>query len=65
MSNKLIVFLLALVTWLSFSYTYHKGMQDGEAWYKQSHRMYMALESAYKFGWVDGHNGKPENWDGD
>ncbi len=58
--------LLTIVTLtLSGAYLYRVGLRDGEQKYKHSHRMYMALKSAYMFGWFDGHNGRPNDWDGD
>lgn len=64
MKNLLfLVFLLALV--FSEHMLYNIGKRDGEQQYKQSHRMYMALKSAYHFGYIDGHAGRAEDWDGD
>lgn len=63
---KKIVFLLtALAMILSIRYTYNKGLYDGEWNYKHSHRMYKALESAYKFGYEDCKSGRCNDWDGD
>ena len=62
--NRLSVLLIALATILTICYTYNTGCQDGERRYKQSHRMYMALKSAYHYGYVDAKEGKKEDWDG-
>jgi hypothetical protein len=59
--NKLIVFL-ALLTVMLFVYT--QGLKDGEQRYKQSHRMYMTLKSAYTFGYEDCRARRAEDWDG-
>jgi len=58
---KLTIVALAILFLLQ---TYNQGKRDGEQQYKQSHRMYMALKSAYHFGYIDGHEGKKEDWDG-
>lgn len=63
--NRLGILLVTLALLLSFCYTYQKGCQDGEQTYKHSHRMYKALESAYKFGYEDCKNNRCESWEGD
>lgn len=60
----LLAFLAISVMTLTVAYTYNKGLQQGEQRYKLSRRMYKALESAYHFGYMDGHDGRPEDWDG-
>jgi formate hydrogenlyase subunit 3/multisubunit Na+/H+ antiporter MnhD subunit len=62
--NRLLALILGLVLLLSICYTYKRGLQDGEQHYKQSRRMYMALKSAYHFGYLDAKQGRPEDWDG-
>jgi hypothetical protein len=63
MKTLLVLISIAAII-LTIRYTYDKGLRDGEQLYKQSHRMYMALKSAYHFGYMDGHEGKREDWDG-
>jgi hypothetical protein len=58
----LVVSLIGLV-WAG-NHLYKQGLRDGEQHYKQSHRMYMALKSAYHFGYMDCHDGRVEDWDG-
>jgi hypothetical protein len=60
----LIIFLTVLIIFFTHWSIYKSGLHDGEQNYKRSHRMYLALKSAYHFGWVDGHQNKPEDWDG-
>jgi starvation-inducible outer membrane lipoprotein len=62
---RLAILISALAILLSICYTYSKGLQDGEQWYKQSHRMYMALKSAYHYGYIDAYEGRCESWEGD
>ncbi len=62
--TKLTVFTVILIIIATICYTYGKGLRDGEQRYKQSRRMYKALESAYHFGYIDGREGRPEDWDG-
>lgn len=64
MINKLSFLIISLVIVFTMCYTYNKGCQDGEQFYKSSHRMYMALKSAYHYGYMDAHDGRPEDWDG-
>lgn len=56
--------LLAVIWLLNDLIVYHYGLRDGEQQYKASHRMYMALKSAYHFGYMDAHEGRREDWDG-
>ena len=63
--NRIVILILALVMVLSICYTYGKGLQDGEQNYKSSHRMYMALKSAYHYGYADCKDGRCESWEGD
>jgi hypothetical protein len=44
---------------------YQKGLRRGEAQYKQSHRMYMTLKSAYHYGYKDCQAQRCESWEGD
>ena len=48
----------------SHLYVYRSGLRDGEQRYKQSIRMYLALKSAYNFGYNDCKIGRPRDWDG-
>jgi len=64
MKLTLTVLLTIVTLTLSGSYLYHAGLRDGEQRYKASHRMYMALKSAYHFGYGDCHDGRHEDWDG-
>jgi hypothetical protein len=58
---KLTIVALVLLLLLQ---SYNNGVRDGEQQYKQSHRMYMALKSAYHFGYLDAKQGRAEDWDG-
>ncbi len=62
--NKIILICSVMVVLSAIILTYTRGLADGERSYKQSHRMYMTLQSAYHFGYVDGKSGKIESWDG-
>jgi hypothetical protein len=63
--KKIIFFLIAaLAIILSIRYTYNKGLYDGEWNYKRSHRMYLALKSAYHYGYMDAADHRTEDWDG-
>src|SRR5258708_387934 len=61
---KLKILVLLVASFSSCFYTYYRGLQDGEQRYKWSRRMYFALKSAYHYGYMDGHEGKKESWDG-
>ncbi len=61
---KLKILVILVVFFTSGFYIYNKGLQAGEQRYKQSRRMYFALKSAYHYGFMDGHDGKKESWDG-
>lgn len=63
LKNILTAFVVALIFFSSGLYLYKRGRVDGEQNYKQSHRMYLALKSAYHFGYVDAKLGNPEDWD--
>lgn len=61
-------YFLALVLSAILCYTevrlYQRGLADGEQNYKQSNRIYLALKSAYHYGYTDCKAGRPEDWDG-
>jgi hypothetical protein len=64
--NRLIVLALLFVTiCIAGTHLYNKGLYDGEWNYKRSHHMELALKSAYHFGYMDGHEGRTEDWDGE
>lgn len=60
-----IVLLVVLIVFSTHIYIYNKGLVDGEQNYKHSNRIYFALKSAYHYGYMDAHDGKPEDWDGE
>lgn len=64
MKNLLTVLVVAASLFFAGRHLYNKGLIDGEQHYKASHRMYMALKSAYHFGYGDCHEGRAEDWDG-
>lgn len=62
---KLLKILVVAVAFTGSNlYVYHKGLERGEWVYKQSRRMYYALKSAYHYGYMDGKEGRREDWDG-
>jgi len=63
MKELLLVISLIGLVWAG-NHLYNVGLRDGEQRYKASHRMYMALKSAYHFGYSDCHEGRHEDWDG-
>ena len=64
MKKLLFVILAALLIYQERA-LYQRGLRDGELNYKASHRIYLALKSAYHYGYMDCHEGKPEDWDGE
>ena len=62
--NILLLLGTTLLILSSYGYVYNKGLKDGEWNYKQSHRMYLALKSAYHYGYMDAKDGSSEDWDG-
>ena len=65
MKLTLTILLTIIALMLSGAYLYRVGLRDGEQQYKHSHRMYLALKSAYHFGYMDADAGRQEDWDGD
>jgi hypothetical protein len=65
MKNLLILLLVSVTLIMAGFKLYARGLVDGEQRYKRSHRMYMALKSAYHYGYMDGRDGRKEDWDGD
>ena len=65
MVNTLKVLLLTLIIIVCEYKLYNVGRYNGEWDYKRSHRMELALKSAYHFGYLDGHEGRVEDWDGE
>lgn len=61
---KLKILVVAVVFFTSGFYIYNRGLEAGEQRYKQSRRMYLALKSAYNYGYMDAKNGSPKSWDG-
>jgi len=62
--NAARLFVLVIVIFGTHWITYKHGLVLGEQQYKQSHRIYMALQSAYNFGYLDAKQGKSKSWDG-
>lgn len=56
---------LILILLSTYFYVYVQGLKAGEINYKHSHRMYLALNSAYNFGYGDCKANRPCNWGGD
>ncbi|MGH7974819.1 MAG: hypothetical protein ACREBR_04790 [bacterium] len=68
MKQSMLVLLAVVLGSVLVAQEFHlwnTGLKEGEQRYKQSHRMYMTLKSAYHYGYMDGHDGKREDWDGD
>ena len=50
---KKLLFVVAVIGLIfAAQHLYNQGLKDGEQQYKRSHRMYLALKSAYMFGWT-------------
>lgn len=64
--QKVTLFLVLFVySFILGSYLYKQGLQDGEYNYKYSHRMFLALESSYHYGYLDCKENLPESFDGE
>lgn len=64
MKKAFIILFAIVVLSIVCARVYRVGLADGEQRYKQSRRMYLALKSAYHFGYIDAHEGRSEDWDG-
>jgi len=62
--KKLLILFVAFTIFYTHWSIYKKGLQDGEQNYKESHRIYMALKSAYLYGYQDCQANRPNDWDG-